>query len=195
VSAGRQRRFVWLGVFGAASRAAVLLSIDLLIASGEWSSPVDQDHPGDLWPGCWAWVFFGVTPAAGPGVVLAVISRAADHCVTEPRQQDETFGSLNPEHLVGMLGWRNPPGIQFSTSNSLKKTGCRRADFGDRTDLLADQGLRQRGRECDLLLRAVRCVRAIDADNRHRPSLTVMYVLDHRAVWSSSVARPASVYG
>ena len=48
---------------------------------GEWSSPVDQDHPGDLWPGSWASVFFGVTPAAGPGVVVAVMS-GRDHCVT-----------------------------------------------------------------------------------------------------------------
>ena len=53
-------------------------------------------------------MFVGVTPAAGRGVVVAVISRAADHCVTGLRQQDETFGRLNPEHLVGMLGWRNP---------------------------------------------------------------------------------------
>jgi hypothetical protein len=108
VSAGRQRRFVWLGVFGAASCVAVFLSIEPIVASGEWSSPVDQDHPGDLWPGSWASVFFGVTPAAGRGVVVAVMSRAADHCVTGLRQQDETFERLNPEHLVGMLGWRNP---------------------------------------------------------------------------------------
>jgi hypothetical protein len=121
VCAGRQRRFVWLGVFGAASRAAVHLSIELVVPSGELSSPVDQDHPGDLWPGCWASVFFGMTPAAGPGVVVAVISRAADHCVTGLRLQDETFGSLNPEHVVGMRGSRNPPGIQFSTSSLLKK--------------------------------------------------------------------------
>jgi hypothetical protein len=69
--------FVWLGVFGAASRAAVLLSIEPVVASGEWSSPVDQDHPGDLWPGSRASVFFGVTLAAGPGVVVAAFSRAA----------------------------------------------------------------------------------------------------------------------
>ena len=79
VSAGRRRRFVWVGVFGAASRAAVLLSIEPVVPSGEWSSPVDQDHPGDLWPESWASVFFGVTPAAGPGVVVLVISRDADH--------------------------------------------------------------------------------------------------------------------
>ena len=38
-------------VFGVTSWAAVLLSIEPVVASGEWSSPVDQDHPGDLWPG------------------------------------------------------------------------------------------------------------------------------------------------
>jgi len=38
-------------VFGAASRTAVLLSIEPAVASGEWSSPVDQDRPGDLWFG------------------------------------------------------------------------------------------------------------------------------------------------
>jgi hypothetical protein len=70
----------------------------------ECHSLVDQDHPGDLWPGFCTSVFFGVTPAAGPGVVVAVISRAADHCVTGFRRQDEPFGRLNPEHLVGMLG-------------------------------------------------------------------------------------------
>jgi hypothetical protein len=103
-SAGRQRRFVWLGVFGVTSCAAMLLSIKPVVASGEWSSPVDQDHPGDLWPGSWPSVFSGVTPAAGPGVVVAVKSRAADHCVTGLRRQDETFGRLSPEQLVGMLG-------------------------------------------------------------------------------------------
>ena len=46
-------------------------------------------------------VFFGVTPAAGPGVVVAQISRAADHCVTGIEWQDETFGRLNREHLIG----------------------------------------------------------------------------------------------
>jgi hypothetical protein len=97
VSAGRQCRFVWLGVFGATSRAVVLLSIEPVVASGEWSSPVDQDHPGDLWPGSWAAVFFGVTPAAGPGVVVAAISRALDNCVTGLRRRDETFGRLNPQ--------------------------------------------------------------------------------------------------
>jgi hypothetical protein len=51
----------------------------------------------------------------------------------------------------------------FDIESAEEETGCRRADFGDRTDLLTDQGLHQRGREC--------------------------------AVWSSSVARPASVYG
>jgi hypothetical protein len=62
-----------------------------------------------------------VTPAAGPGVVVAVMSRAAVHCVTGFRRRGETFGRLDPEHLVGMLGWRNPPGEQFSTSSSYKK--------------------------------------------------------------------------
>jgi hypothetical protein len=102
-SAGRRRRFVWLGVFGVTSWATVLLSIKSVVASGEWSSPVDQDHPGDLWPGSWTSVLFGVTPAAGPGFVVALISRAADHCVTGIERQDETFGTLNREHLVGRV--------------------------------------------------------------------------------------------
>jgi hypothetical protein len=54
-------------VFGVTSWAAVLLSIKPVVASGEWSSPVDQDHPGELWPGSRTSVFFGLTPAAGPG--------------------------------------------------------------------------------------------------------------------------------
>ena len=46
-------------------------------------------------------VFFGLTPAAGPGVVVAQIARAADHCVTGFEWQDETFGRLSREHLIG----------------------------------------------------------------------------------------------
>ena len=72
-------------------------------------------------------------------------------------QQDETFGRLNPEHLVGMLGWRNPAReAVFDIEFVEEETGCRRADFGDRIDLLTDQGLHQPGRECGLLFRAVR---------------------------------------
>ena len=102
-SAGQQRRFVWLGVLGVTSWAAVLWSIKPVVAPMNVITR-DQDHRGDLWPGFWTSVFFGVTPAAGPGVVVAVISRTADHCVTGFRRQDEPFGRLNPEHLVGMLG-------------------------------------------------------------------------------------------
>jgi hypothetical protein len=43
-------------------------------------------------------VFFGLTPAAGPGVVVARIARAVDHCVTGFEWHDETFGRLNREH-------------------------------------------------------------------------------------------------
>jgi hypothetical protein len=88
-------------VFGVTSWAAVLLSIKPVVASGEWSSPVDQDHPGELWPGSRTSVFFGLTPAAGPGVVVTQIARAADHCVTGIEWQDETFGRLNRENLIG----------------------------------------------------------------------------------------------
>jgi hypothetical protein len=61
-------------------------------------------------------------------------------------------GLDGPEHLVGMLGWQNPAreaviDIEFVE----EETGCRRADFGDRIDLLTDQGLHQPGRECGLL--------------------------------------------
>jgi hypothetical protein len=50
--------------------------------------------------------------------------------------------------------------------------------FGGRIDLPTDEGLHQPGRERGLLLRD-------DA------SLNLMCLSDHRAVWSSSVARPA----
>jgi hypothetical protein len=35
----------------------VLVSIKPVVASGEWSSPVDQDHPGEVWPGSWTSTF------------------------------------------------------------------------------------------------------------------------------------------
>src|SRR5262245_22204601 len=68
-----------------------------------------------------------------------------------------------------MLGWWKPAWEPvFDIEFVEEETGCCRADFGDRIDLLTDQGLRQRGRECGLVLRAVRSLRSIDADNRHR---------------------------
>jgi hypothetical protein len=49
-------------------------------------------------------VFFGLTPAAGPGFVVAQIARAAVHCVTGIEWQDEAFGRLDREHLIGGSG-------------------------------------------------------------------------------------------
>ena len=103
------------------SCAAVLVSINPVVASGEWSSPVDQDHPGDLWPGSWTSVFFGVTPAASPGVVVAVEGR--EHCVTGTERQDETFGRLNPEHLVGRV---SPPGEWLPSASAVIGVGIPR---------------------------------------------------------------------
>ena len=54
-----------------------------------------------------------------PRCCVAVISRAADHCVTGLRQQVETFGRL--EHLVGMRGWRNLAREAVFDMSSLKK--------------------------------------------------------------------------
>jgi hypothetical protein len=71
--------------------------------------------------------------------------------------------------LSGCSDGGTPPGkAVFDIEFVEEETGCRRADFGDRIDLLTDQGLHQPGRECGLLFRAVRSLRATDADKRHR---------------------------
>jgi hypothetical protein len=45
--AGQQRRFVW-PVCSAASARSCALSTEPVVASGELTSPADQDHPGEL---------------------------------------------------------------------------------------------------------------------------------------------------
>jgi hypothetical protein len=68
------------------------------------------------------------TPAAGPAVVVAAISRAADHCVTGLRQHDETFGRLNPEHLVEIFGWHNlarAPVFDIESVEEVRLPACR----------------------------------------------------------------------
>ena len=110
-------------------------TIEHVVAPGEWSSSVAQDHPGDL-----------CQPGSERGVLRCDFSCWTGCLSSQYSERPRPLGRWAP-----------------AARQDVRGTACRRVDFGDRIDLLPDERLHQGGRECGLQLRTERKLRSIDA--------------------------------